>query len=85
MFLCLFCYLFTEGARGTFHQFPIAHLVDVLGFVYPQYWTNNDCNNNLDKHLKIVKAHYGHLMLLITTKFPEGSIDLILSPGNLDM
>jgi hypothetical protein len=37
---CSYLYFVTcsqRQQRGTFHRFPIAHLVDVLGFVYPQY------------------------------------------------
>jgi hypothetical protein len=66
-------------------HFPAAHLMDALGFVYPQYWTDKECDENFDKHLKIIKAHYGHSMPFSTAKFPKGSIDPILSPVNLDM
>jgi hypothetical protein len=66
-------------------RFPSAHLMDALGVIYPQYWTEKECDSNFEKHLRIIKAYYGHSMPFSTAAFPEGSVDPILSPVNLDM
>jgi hypothetical protein len=75
----------TKLVQALGQRFPAAHLMDVLGFIYPQYWTDQECDSNFEKHLKIIKAHYGHSMPFSIAKFLEGSINSILSPVNLDM
>jgi hypothetical protein len=39
--------------------FPAAGLMDALGIIYPQYWGKEDCDSKFEKHLKIIKGHYG--------------------------
>jgi hypothetical protein len=59
--------------------------MDALGVIYPQYWTEKECDSNFEKKLRIIKAHYGHSMPFSTAAFLEGSVNSILSPVNLDM
>jgi hypothetical protein len=34
--------------------------MDALGIIYPQYWQEDDAATNFDKHIAIIKLHYGH-------------------------
>jgi hypothetical protein len=55
------------------NRFPTADLMDALGVIYPQYWLEEDANSNFEKHLKILKAHYG-------TNRPFSTIGIDLNP-----
>ena len=66
-------------------RFPTTDLMDTLGIIYLQYWIEKECDSNFKKHLRIIKAHYGHLMLFSIAAFPEGSINPIVLLVNLDM
>jgi hypothetical protein len=66
-------------------RFPAAEVMDAFGIVYPQYWSERDADANFDRHLKVLKTHYGHGKSFSTASFPEGSLDPVLSLANLDM
>lgn len=34
--------------------------MDAFGFVYPQYWLMPEADENFERHLSIIKEHYGH-------------------------
>jgi hypothetical protein len=59
--------------------------MDTLGIVYPQYWLDEHCDSNFDKHIKVLKEQYGHSKHFNTAAFPEGTLPLILSPSNLHL
>jgi hypothetical protein len=40
-------------------RFPSSSLMDALGFVYPQYWLGGNAEEDFDRHLAILKDHYG--------------------------
>jgi hypothetical protein len=65
--------------------FPVAHLMDALGIIYPQYWLEEGCDSKFEKHLRFVKAEYGHSVPFSTAILPNGSLDPILSPAKLDL
>jgi hypothetical protein len=39
-------------------MFLAFHIVDVMGFYYPQYWLQGDAKKNFNCHLKLIKSHY---------------------------
>jgi hypothetical protein len=43
------------GSRFLAHQ-----LMEALGMVYLQYWCVEDCRENYEKHIQVIKAHYYH-------------------------
>jgi hypothetical protein len=59
--------------------------MDVFGIIYPQYWQDKDCDANFDRHLKILKAHYGYPCPFRTVQNPDGMSDPVLSLASLDM
>jgi hypothetical protein len=67
------------------NQFLAAHLMDAFGLIYPQYWSNKEANMNFDRHLKILKEHYGSAKPFSTTNHPEGQVEPMLSPTMLNM
>ena len=40
-------------------RFPASELMDAFGFVYPQYWLQENAEEDFVKHLAIIKDHYG--------------------------
>lgn len=40
-------------------RFPSSSLMDAFGFVYPQYWLRDNAESDFDKHLAVIKEHYG--------------------------
>jgi hypothetical protein len=34
--------------------------MEALGMVYPQYWLVQDCRENFEKHMQVIKTHYCH-------------------------
>jgi hypothetical protein len=66
-------------------RFPSAGLMDALGIIYPQYWLDPNCDTNFERHIRILKEQYGTSKPFSTAAFPEGSVNPILSPANLDM
>jgi hypothetical protein len=56
-------FFFVDAAKTLVHElsmrFPAAGLMDALGIIYPQYWGKEDCDSKFEKHLKIIKGHYG--------------------------
>jgi hypothetical protein len=59
--------------------------MDALGIIYPQYWLEDNCEANFEKHLQITKEHYGQVRPFSIVAYPEGSIDPILSLAKLDI
>ena len=57
-----FLWLSAEAAKQLVHElscrFPAHHLMEALGLVYPQYWLTEDCKENFDKHMVVIKSHY---------------------------
>jgi hypothetical protein len=46
----------------------LAHgVMDVLGIVYPQYWSQLDCEMSFPKHLQVIKATF-----CSSTQFVDG-------------
>ena len=41
-------------------RFPSASLMDAFGLVYPQYWMGTTADEDFQRHLDILKEHYGH-------------------------
>ena len=39
-------------------RFPASELMDAFGFVYPQYWLQENTEEDFLKHLAIIKDHY---------------------------
>jgi hypothetical protein len=71
---CLMCTAVAqELITQLSNRFPTADLMDALGIIYPQYWLEEDANSNFEKHLKILKAHYG-------TNRPFSTIGIDLNP-----
>jgi hypothetical protein len=66
-------------------RFPAAHLMDEFGLIYPQYWRQKSADANFDRHIKILKEHYGTTKAFSTAMHPEGQLDPVLSPTTLDM
>jgi hypothetical protein len=54
--------LIAEAAKQLVHElscrFPAHHLMEALGLVYPQYWLTEDCKENFDKHMLVIKSQY---------------------------
>jgi hypothetical protein len=67
------------------NQFPAAHLMDAFRLIYPQYWSDKEADVNFDRHLKILKKHYGSAKPFSTANHPEGQVEPMLSPTVLDM
>ena len=44
-------------------RFPTSTLMDAFGFIYPQYWLTLEADENFERHLSIIKEHYGHKKL----------------------
>jgi hypothetical protein len=59
--------------------------MDALGIIYPQYWLEEGCDSKFEKHLRFIKAEYGHSVPFSTAAFPDGPLDPILSPAKLDL
>jgi hypothetical protein len=59
--------------------------MDAFGIIYPQYWQDKDCDTNFDRHLKILKAHYGYPCPFRTVQNPDGMSDPVLLFAYLDM
>ena len=34
--------------------------MEALGMVYPQYWYVEECRENFEMHMQIIKTHYCH-------------------------
>ena len=49
-------------------RFPSASLMDAFGLVYPQYWVGATADEDFQRHLDVLKEHYGHTMEFNTTK-----------------
>jgi hypothetical protein len=60
-------------------------LMDAFGMIYPQYWKEKVADANFDRHLKILKEHYGSTKEFSTAQHLEGTLDPMLSPTTLDM
>jgi hypothetical protein len=41
-------------------RFPSSTVMDAFGFVYPQYWLLLEAHENFERHLSVIKEHYGH-------------------------
>jgi hypothetical protein len=67
------------------NRFPAAHLMDAFGLIYPQYWSDKEADMNFDRHLKILKEHYGSVKPFSTANHLEGQVEPMLSPTTLDM
>ena len=65
--------------------FPSVGLMDALEIIYLQYWLDPNCDTNFERHIRILKEHYGTSKSFSTVAFPEGSVNPILSPANIDM
>jgi hypothetical protein len=54
--------LIVEAAKQLVHElnyrFPAHHLMEALGLIYPQYWVTEDCKENFDKHMLVIKSQY---------------------------
>jgi hypothetical protein len=59
--------------------------MDALGVIYPQYWLEDNCEANFEKHLQIIKEYYGQVRPFSIATYPQGSIDPILSLAKLDI
>jgi hypothetical protein len=82
-------FFFVDATKTLVHEllmrYPAVGLMDALGIIYPQYWGKEDCDSKFEKHLKIIKGHYGQSKAFSTAAFPEGTVDPILSPATLDL
>jgi hypothetical protein len=67
------------------NRFPAAHLMDAFGLIYPQYWNDKEVDVNFDRHLKILKEHYGSAKPFSTANHPEAQVEPMLSPTAFDM
>jgi hypothetical protein len=54
--------LIANAAKQLGHElscrFPAHHLMEALGLVYLQYWLMENCKENFDKHMLVIKLHY---------------------------
>jgi hypothetical protein len=59
--------------------------MDAFGMIYPQYWKDKSADANFERHIKVLKGHYGTSTQFSTTAHPEGLLHPMLSPATLDM
>jgi hypothetical protein len=54
--------LIADAAKQLVHKLscrvPAHHLMEALGLVYPQYWLSENCKENFEKHMLVIKSHY---------------------------
>ena len=59
-------------------RFPFAGLMDALRIIYLQYWLDPNYDTNFERHVWILKEHYGISKPFSTTAFPKVFVNPIL-------
>ena len=63
-------------------RFPSASLIDAFGLVYPQYWMGATADEDFERHLDVLKEHYGHTMEFTMELDEQATMFKVAMKGN---
>ena len=64
--------------------FPTNHVLDFLGIVFPQYWLQENVDNNFGAHLAILKGAFCQPQPMVDVKGDDIWVSSVLSASALD-
>ena len=78
----------TEVAEGLIEEldicFPVNHVLDSLGIVFPQYWLQENVDKSFGAHLAILKGAFCEPKFVVDIKGDAVWISTLLSATTLD-